>query len=399
VELPGIQVNGGLEGLNYMTFHHNQVTGDHNQSNAKLILIPAFYTTVNPGKILNDRLAVGVGVNSPFGLSSSFPSIGVGRYTGYQNALKTAATTIAGALRLHDKISVGAGAINYWLYDYGQTFNYPNAFILGIPGTPDGKVQTETNGFGWGWNIGAMIKPLPHHRLGFSYRSGANIKVHGRLAIEGLVLGAAQGFDTFPNFETGVHSDVSIPSNFTFAYAYEPSKKWAAEFDVGITHWDAFRDQDFDFDRPNAVLRTLGTIPRNYDTTWNFHGGGHYQISEKVDLQGGFFFYQAASPKKHVDNFLPDANRYGWTLGTSYHLGKRATIDLMYLFILFGRRHISNPSVLAKTGESIDGSYSSIIHGAMVSFTYRFDFPFEKRFAVKDSIAEAGVKDASHVEP
>lgn len=380
-ELEGIQLTGGLQALSWNIFHQNAVTGDHNQNNTKIIPLPSFYMTMNPGDLLDDRIAFGVGVNSPFGLRNSFPSIGVGRYSGYKNHLEVMATTIAGSLKVNDAVSIGGGATNYNIYKYGQRFNYPNAFILGPFGTgqPDGLAFTEMNGFGWGWNAGAIIKPAKHHRLAVSYRSSANVKVHGKVVVEGLVLGGVQGFDTFPTFESGIHSDVSLPGNLTFGYAYVPSAKWSAETDIGLTFWNVFNDQDVAFDRPNAVLRGLGTIPRDYDMTWNFHFGGEYHLSNKTDLMGGFFFYQAASPKKHVDNFLPDANRFGWTFGTGHKLGKNASLDFNYVFILFARRDISNPQQILKSGESIDGKYQSIIHGPMVTFTYRFDFPFSHR--------------------
>jgi long-chain fatty acid transport protein len=375
LDLKGIQTSAGLQGLDWRIFHKNQVTGDHNQNAAKLVLIPSFGTSINPGKVLNDRLAFGVNLNSPFGLSTRFPSVGMGHYTGYKNSLKMVATTIAGAFKVTEQFRLGGGVINYKVYDYGQRFNYPNAAILGIPGVPDGMAYTETSGSGWGWNLGTIINPLPNHRIGASFRSKADIDVDGRVVVEDLVLGTAQGFPTAPHFQTGAHSNIPLPWNVTVGYAYEPSKKWAAEVDLGVTGWEVFTDQDFTFDQPNAVLTALGTIPRNYDNTISVHTGGHYQITDKVDLQGGFAFYQAAAPKKHVDNFLPDANRWFWSFGASYQWTPRFRVDFNYLFMLFATRHISNPGVLAKTGESIDGRYTSFIHGPMLNFTYQFDFP------------------------
>src|SRR3989338_1518418 len=69
VELPGIQTNAGLQQLDWRIFHRNQVTGDHNQNEMKLLLIPTAYLSANPGELVNDRVAFGLGVNSPFGLS------------------------------------------------------------------------------------------------------------------------------------------------------------------------------------------------------------------------------------------------------------------------------------------------------------------------------------------
>lgn len=383
VELPGLQTELGLQGLDIRIFHKNNLTGDHNQSNGKLLLIPSFFMSANPGELLDDRFAFGLAVNSPYGLSTSFPSIGIARYNGYKNYLKMMATTVAGGWKVNDGLSVGAGATNYWVSKYGQILNYPNANILAVPGTPDGRALLETNGFGWGWNLGILAKPSPRHRFGFSFRSKADVDANGRVLIDDLVNGAAQGYDTSPHFQSGAHTQLHLPQNFTLGYAYVPSDQWAVELDVGLTGWGVFKEQDYDFDRNNATLRGLGTIPRDYNDTWSFNLGGHRKVSEDLDLLGGFFFYQAAAPKKHMDNFLPDANRYGWSCGTSYKLSDRATVDFSYLFVLYGSRHISNPQIPAKGGDNIDGRYTSIVHGGFISFTYRFDFPFEKRTKIE----------------
>ncbi len=374
-ELPGIQTNLGIQALDWRIFHRDNGTGDFTQNDFKIIPIPSAYLTVNPGKgFLDDRLAAGIALNSPFGLSSSFPVGSVAKFAGIKNDLKMVASTAAASVKITDWLRLGGGATYYNIYKYRQTFNYPNTFILGGLPSPDGKATTDADGWGWGWNSGLLIKPFRHHRLGMSYRSRANVKVDGQVQIEDIVLAVAQGFPTSdPFFMTGIHSDIGIPANLTLGYAYEPSPKWSAEMDVGLTFWNAFKDQDYAFDQPTALLRALGTVPRDYDTTWNFHFGGKRQLNKKWDVMGGFAFYEAASPKKHVDNFLPDANRYLWTMGTTYHWTRSIDLDFNYFFMLFGSRHISNPEQAARTGDNIDGRFTSIIHGPMFSFNYKFD--------------------------
>ncbi len=388
MELPGVQVSAGLQNLDWRIFHRNNATGDHTQSDARLILLPSLYATVNPGNMpgefLDNRLAFGVGVNSPFGLQNSFPARDPFGDVGYDNRLKLAATTIGGAFQATDWLSVGSGAIYYNAFDYGQEFSYPNAAVLGVA-ADDGEAKVDSTGHAWGWNFGILAKWREAHKFAFSFRSGANLKMKGTAKIEGIVLGAAQGFPTFPNFETGITTDIPLPFNMTGGYAYEPSDQWAAEFDVGYTDWSQFADQDYEFDNPTAVLRALGTIPRNYDDTWSFHLGGHRRWNPKIDLYGGFAFYTAASPKKHVDNFLPDANRYLWTAGSTYSITNWMDIDCSYLFMLLGSRHISNPQALARAGINIDGRYTSIIHGAFITVTMRFDSPFAEKGAVESA--------------
>lgn len=383
IELEGIQASAGLQELDFRVFHANRATGDHNQSNRRLLPIPSFYLTANPGELLDNRVAFGLAVNSPFGLASSFPSIGVGRYTGYKNALKTAATTMSGAVRIVDNLSIGAGATHYWMYNYGQNFNYPNGNILGNTAR-DGLAVTDLSGAGWGWNLGLLAEPVKHHKVGVSYRSHADIQNYGKLRLEDLVSGAAQGYPVDKHYDDGISTNVGLPNNITIGYAYEPSEEWSAEFDLGITGWGIFGDQDIEFDHPTTVLRSLGTIPRDYDPTVSLHFGGHRKINEKWDLLGGFAWYEAASPKSHVDNFLPDANRYLWTLGTSYQWTDRLSIDFTYIFMLLANRRISNPTTVIKGQGNVDGQYTSIIHGPMVTVTYALDFPGEKKRAARE---------------
>lgn len=395
VDLPGVQTNLGVALYDLRIYHRNNLTRDKTSNQPQLLEIPAFYLTANPGKKLDNRVAFGLAMNSPFGLTTYFPSVGMGRYEGWENYLQMLSSTFSGALKLTDKLSVGAGVTNHWAYKYGQKLNYPNGNILGIAAA-DGKADLTTNGYGWGWNFGALYKPTPKHRLGFSFRSKSDLNMHGQVKIDNIISPAAQGYDTGQNFVSGAHTQLHLPQNFTWAYAYVPSDKWAVEVDLGLTGWHIFKEQDYEFDRNNATLRGLGTVPRDYEDTVSVHLGGHRKINKKTDLLGGFFFYQAAAPKKHFDNFLPDSNRFGWAIGTSYNLTERARLDLSYIFILYARRYISNPQLPAKGGDNVDGRYTSILHGAFISFNYQFDFPGSKKKVKVDSAA-APVEITTHI--
>ncbi len=388
-DLKGVQFSGSLAGINTFTFFTSKATGDHEKNVPQLVLFPTLYVTANPGKLLDDRVGIGVGMTSPFGLANRYPSIGnIAQYVGYHNSLRMVALTIAGGVKIFDKLSVGAGAVDYITYKYDQIFNFPNSFLLSgvIPGNtfPDGLARTDTDGYGWGWILSALAKPTKKHRLGFYYRSRATVDVDGNLKIENInpLLGGT--FPTTPNFQTGVHSEIPLPSNLTFAYAYVPSDKWAIEFDLGYTRWSVFKDQDFAFDQPNAILLALGRIPKDFNDSWSFNLGGHYQFNKKLDLMGGAFFYTAAEPKDHFTAVIPDANRLGGTFGFRYNITEKASLDLAYAAIYYLRRQISNPTVQNNTGLSIDGRYTSFLQEFMVTFTYRFDLPFLEKGGDKE---------------
>ncbi len=380
--LKNVQYSGSLAGINTFTFFTSKATGDHEKNTPQLALVPTNYLTVNPGKYLGNRFGFGLGTTVPFGLANRYHSIGnLAQYTGYHNSLRMIAVTVAGGMKLTDNLSVGAGAVDYITYKYAQIFNFPNSFLLSgaVPGNTfaDGLARTDTRGYGWGWTLGALAKPFKHHHLGFYYRSRATVDVNGNVKIEGINPLLAGTFPNAPLFQTGVHSEIPLPSNITLAYAYVPSDKWSAEFDLGLTQWHVFKDQDFGFDNPNNILTALGTIPKDFHDTWSFHLGGHYRLNKKIDLMGGSFFYTAASPKFHTTNVIPDSNRIAGTLGFRWDMFENASLDVAYLAMLYTRRSVANPTVFAKTGLSIDGRYTSFTQEFMVTFTYRFDkIPF-----------------------
>lgn len=376
VDLPGTQINIGAQYIDNRIFHTNKLTGDSVKSDQKFTLLPTFYLSYNPGdslpgEALDNRLAFGLGVNSPFGGNNSWPARDPFGVYGFTNWGRMVAVTAAAAAKVTDWFKIGGGPVYYNVFDYGQRFNYPNSFIVNTGG--DGVAEVDTSGYSWGWVAGILVEPHPHHTFGFSYRSRTTVETSGQVEIDGIVMPTAQGFPTTEaHFMTGTSTEIPLPQSWTWAYAYEPSDDWAIEVDVNFTGWSDFTDQDYGFDFSNAVLRALGTVPRNYDNTWNFHIGGHKRLNDRFDLYGGFAFMQAASPKKHVDNFIPDGNRYQWAVGTTFSVTDNMDVDLSYFFELVARRNISNPQALGRTGVNIDGRYTSIIHGPAISLTYRF---------------------------
>ena len=162
--------------------------------------------TYNPGEKLNNKVGFGLGLNFPFGLSNRYPSqTTMARYAGYRNQIKLAAIDLAAGVKINDKFSVGASAVNYRIMQYDQSFNYPNAAVLGpsssIFPSPDGKVDLYQKGSSWGWTASALLKPLEKHNIGVHYRSKVDIRTSGRVVVTGLVQGIIQGFDTDPYWE------------------------------------------------------------------------------------------------------------------------------------------------------------------------------------------------------
>lgn len=384
VDLPGVQVQTGTGFISNFTWYDGEDTGQPDmRSSGTLNMVPTGYITINPGKVFNDRLAFGVGMDAPFGLSNKYDQQHeASRYTGARNSIKMFALRMALALKLHDKLSVAAGPMFYRVFDTGSIMAYPNRLIQvtgpfpappTLPWLQDGQYRAEGfHGTGWGWQAGVLYKPSPKHAFGYYFRSPVNVRTRGRIKVEGSAFTGATG-----NFEIGGRADLNFPFNMTWAYAWKPNGKSEIEFDLGYTRWSIFKRLFIDptdnvTGADDAIVKALGNGAGDYRDTFSLHLGGSHDWNERLTLRGGTHFYWTPLPKHNFRPALPDANRVGVSAGFSYDLTRNLAFDLAYYHTFYFTRKVDN-SLSDALGARVDGSYFSYLQEAFFSFRYMWE--------------------------
>ncbi|OGX13931.1 MAG: hypothetical protein A2351_07050 [Omnitrophica bacterium RIFOXYB12_FULL_50_7] len=388
-DLPGVQVQGNANFISLMTFKDNDTTGS-TRSSGTLNLVPTSYVTINPGKIFGDKLAFGVGTDSPFGLlnkyKSSDPAV---HYTGWKNWLKMYTIKPTVAYKITDKISVGGGPMWYRIYDFGGMQAYPNILAAGAPFftglTTDGQIRINTAGNRWGWQMGALMKLSEKHRLGYYFRSPVVVKTSGLVKVENSSIG---------NFETGVHTKVSLPMNMTWAYAYQPTPKTHYEADFTWSHWSTYERQYFVTDPSgsaanDAILNAIRAADKDYRDGYGIQLGASHKLTKKLTLRGGSWFYWTPIPKTSFIPAVADANHLAVSIGAGYDINKYFTADLCYYNSFYFRRRINNSIGEALPNSSVDGTYTSYSQAFTVSLTMKWDDIFPRSLGNKGNEAEA----------
>lgn len=392
-DLPGVQIQGDANFISLMTFRDNHTTtaGVGNatgstRSSGTLVLVPTAYMTINPGKIFNDKLALGIGTDSPFGLlnkyKSSDPSV---HYTGWKNWLKMYTIKPTVAYKITDKISIGGGPMWYRIYDFGGMQAYPNS-LAGGAGTLDGQIRLNTSGNHWGWQLGTLIKLTEKHRIGYYFRSPVVVKTSGLAKVEGSAYYGGNG-----TFETGVHTKVSLPMNMTWAYAYQPNKKTHYEADFTWSHWSTYKRQHFANDptsstSDNNILDNIRATEKDWNDSFGLQLGASHKLTKKLTLRGGSWFYWTPVPKTSFIPAVADANHMAVSIGASYDINKHLTADLCYYNSFYFRRRINN-GVGENTNlvnSSVDGTYTSYSQAFTVSITAHWDDLFPRAGGKRD---------------
>lgn len=147
-----------------------------------LAIIPNLYFKYD----LTDAIKVGLAVNTPFGLKTEYNKDWMGRFQAQTSDLKTVSITPTIALRMTNKLSVGAGvSALYARAELSRAVNYLNPVpVVGAVSFGEGDATIKGSDWGFGFNLGAMYQLTPETRLGVAYRSKIDLKLKGDVKFE-----------------------------------------------------------------------------------------------------------------------------------------------------------------------------------------------------------------------
>jgi len=263
--------------------------------------------------------------------------------------------------------------------------------------TQDGQIRLNTSGNHWGWQMGTLLKLTKKHRLGYYFRSPVVVKTSGLAKVENSNIPAGFPFGGLGlrNYETGVHTKVSLPMNMTWAYAYQPTEKTHYEVDFTWSHWSSYKRQYFVADpsgnaMDDAILNAIRAADKDYHDGYGIQLGASHKLTKKLTLRAGSWFYFTPIPEKSFIPAVPDSNHLAISIGAGYEINKYLTADLCYYNSFYFRRRINNDIAenTALLNSSVDGTYTSYSQAFTISLTMKWDDIFPRAFGNKTTEIE-----------
>ena len=336
-----------------------------------LAYIPAFFVST-PTPV--DKLKVGFGVDSPFGLQDHYSSTGSFKYTGFYNQIRTIYYNGSAAYQLNDWLSLGGG-VSYVQTKLRQNSKFNTSAISAANGDPtgyaDANSELDADGDGVGWNLGVLLKPDSKWSLGFLYRSAVRSTVDGSYDVDNIQ-GAFVMQPIFggSSFHTTVKTTMTLPDSAVIGAMYRFTDKLSVETDLGWTGWGKFDHFDFNYGTTNAVLSAGNPSQHKFQDTFSVNIGTQYALNPNWSLLGGYAYFHHATLEQDYSNVFPDGDRHNVTVGLQYNI-KNVTISLAYAAQFVADSNIDN-TVGNINSVSIDGKYQNFYHVAVASVVYRF---------------------------
>jgi long-chain fatty acid transport protein len=338
---------------------------DRQRQNVGLIPVPTFYYTQK----LHDRLVVGFGVHSPYGLKTEWdhPDTYSGRFISLMADLKSISLNPTIAYKLADRLSIGGG-LDFRLSKVKLARRVPSINPFTQKVIDVAEVQLESNwNHGLGFNVGLLAKPTENLSLGLAYRHKVKVDYEGTAAFTLIATGNAQvdaaAAAALPAGRPALTTSITFPATLNGGAAYH-WEKWTASADVVWFQWSTFDQLRLEFAPGSGVASQ--TIPENYSSIWQFRVGLERRLSDTWAIRGGYHFDNTPVPPASVSPLLPDQDRNGFALGGSW-TGGRLRLDAGAWYL-----HLSPRSSEGLNRDHYNGTYDNSAFTFGLSLGYSF---------------------------
>lgn len=300
-------------------------------------LVPTVYG-VYP---INEKFAVGGGLNVNYGLATEFDDKYAGGFLGGKTDLTAINFNLSGAYRVTEKFSVGLGLnavhAKAKLERYAGVALKLKAQALaqaGVQGAeqlaklPANTVISKLQGdkWGFGWNAGLVYEFNERNRIGIAYHSQVDINFKGQYSNQfPLALAPAlspQGITATGGKEIPGTLHLPLPAYWEISGYHKMTNRFAMHYSYKYTQWSKFKE-----------LRAKGTDGKTlFSKTEEFRDssrialGASYDVTDALTVRTGIAYDESAADE-HNTISIPDTDCTWFSVGATYRFTPNVSID------------------------------------------------------------------------
>lgn len=331
---------------------------------------------------VNDKFALGAGMNVNFGLKSEYGDSYDAGIFGGKTALTAINLNLSGAYRVTEGLSLGLGVNAVYakaqiernagiIVDNVQDGQVKSALNIVVPGTKIPSYLTSKDksvvslqdraAWGFGWNAGVMYQFNEANRIGLAYHSKVDIDFTDRTATS---LGAR-------DIETGKTGDLTLtlPDYLELSGFHQLTDKLAVHYSYKYTHWSRLTKLYASYENgKKAFDKEL-----QYSNNSRVALGASYNLDEKLTLRAGIAYDQAAS-RHQRSAAIPDTDRTWYSLGATYKFTPNLSVDLGYAYLKGKKVHFKEVQQAAGGHIITTANYTSQAHANLYGLNLNYSF-------------------------
>ena len=335
---------------------------------------------------INDKFALGGGMNVNFGLKSEYDNKYNGGVFGGTTDLTALNLNLSGSYRVTEGFSAGLGLNAIYaqakierragaLADAAQYVgNAVRAGAIQLPPTADpllaslSRVQKDTiltqlqDKAAWAfvWNAGVMYQFNENHRIGLAYHSKVDIDFtdHTATSLQAQRIGQEGGLK------------LNLPDYLEFSGFHQLTEKFAMHYSYKYSHWSRLKNlyATYHADGVEAFHKKM-----YYRNSSRVALGGTYNVDDKLTLRAGIAYDQAAATE-HASAAIPDTDRTWYSVGATYKFTPNLSVDLGYAYLKGKKVHFKEEQVIRNGAVVVTGNYTSKASANLYGLNLNYSF-------------------------
>ena len=335
---------------------------------------------------INDKFALGGGMNVNFGLKSEYDNKYNGGVFGGTTDLTALNLNLSGSYRVTEGFSAGLGLNAIYaqakierragaLADVAQYVgNAVRAGAIQLPPTAGpllaslSRVQKDTiltqlqdkAAWAFAWNAGVMYQFNENHRIGLAYHSKVDIDFtdHTATSLQAQRIGQEGGLK------------LNLPDYLEFSGFHQLTEKFAMHYSYKYSHWSRLKNlyATYHADGVEAFHKKM-----YYRNSSRVALGGTYNVDDKLTLRAGIAYDQAAATE-HASAAIPDTDRTWYSVGATYKFTPNLSVDLGYAYLKGKKVHFKEEQVIRNGAVVVTGNYTSKASANLYGLNLNYSF-------------------------
>jgi long-chain fatty acid transport protein len=365
VTLDGTRIQAGTTLLIPSYEFDSDFSGNSSSAEDEVFYPSTFFITHK----YNDNVSLGLGVFSPFGLSTEWPDTWEGRYIATKSELITYTVNPVVAFRVTPRVAVAAGID--MLFADAELNKMINLSALGVP---DINQRLEGDDSGLGFNLGLLVDINDDISFGASYRSSITVDISGDIShdlpagIPGMIA------QMLP--DTSAQTSVELPAQAYAGIVYKGIERLTVEIGGKWEEWSSFDELAIESSMPVLGFNQF-VYPRKWDNVFSFNAGGEYRVNENIGLLLGYIFDHDPIPDSTFEPAIPGNDAHLYTAGIKWQ-SDTFKVGVSYAYQDVKERDKENSiddnpfDGVLNPATSANGRYSSDAHMIGLGISYIF---------------------------
>lgn len=332
-------------------------------------LVPNIYA-VYP---INDKFAIGGGINVNYGLATKFDKNYNAGFLGGKTDLKTVNLNLSGSYRVSDSFSVGLG-LNA-VYAKAELERYAGKLpalikaqatarqngasltsagrstpsssssanpLSALDNIPANAVISRLTGnkLGFGWNIGLVYEFNENNRIGVAYHSQVKLNFKGKYSNQlptndNTVVGVlnASGITATNGGQLDGALSLPLPAYLEISGYHKMTDRFAMHYSYKYTQWSKFKE----LRATSQDGKTLFSKQEQFRDSSRIALGATYDVNDKLTLRTGIAYDETAASDYHSIS-IPDTDRVWYGVGATYRFTPNLSVDAGFAHVV-GKKH------------------------------------------------------------